>query len=678
MLPDCSSHGRFLISPARAVVLVCAGAIIAAGCGAPAPNSLRSRDSVETVLSEDWGGRASVLAAYDRGGLNAAMQAYRVARQQEPPVPYYPVSPQRPSLTHLRAQADGIISRGFEWYGLQFSLRVPVDWASDPHRDRMWRFYVNAWKPLEGVLAAHAATGDGAYLRFATGVACDWIRQNPLRQRRNPFAWYDMAVGLRALQLAYLVDAAARDATTDPETLSTLLAGAWEHGWQLAQPRNFNSLTNHGIYQAAGLLALGKSLPELRGAEHWRRVGEERLRLMFEKSFSSEGVHLEHSPGYHLEVTRLLVALTDSGLTDDAALLALRDKAERALAWMIAPDGTVPVIGDTGPNVVRPASMGLPYSRVAPELAYAVTQGATGAPPEGRFRVFPESGYAVFRSGWPAEEVWREASYLMVTGGFHSRTHKQADDLSFVWYDAGRWLLIDAGRYGYYYGDPKFVYSESTRAHNTVEIDGVDLSRREPEAFGSALDEWGERAGAFFVSGAILRRWPPLSQTRTLVFKPGEWVVVVDEFEALARHSYEQWFHFAPDLDLAVEGMAASAQLGDGRSLYAVPLVPAPTAPEAIRGAEAPRLQGWHSPGHRVLEPNWALGYRAAGTKVVFATLLCLNSTRPEVDFEHNAIGPGAIRLWWRSEGRTDGFTLARSPATPRAVAGSARVPRAR
>jgi len=657
------NRGRPRFPRARLAPALCVGAILAVGCGPPAPVSLGSRRSIENVFSQDWPARKSVLDAYDRGGLQAAVESYQLARRQEPAVPLYPLSPERLSPASLRSRADEIISDGFEWYGRRFPLKTPVAWASDPYHDRLWRFYLNGWEPLNGILAAHAATGDSAYLQFAIGIACDWIRQNPVGARRNPFAWYDMAVGKRALLLAHLVDAAARDPSTRPEAMSTLVAGASVHGRQLADPRNFNDLTNHGIYQAAGLLALGRSLPELRGAEQWGKTGAERLRLMFEKSFSSEGVHLEHSPGYHLAMVRLLEALTGAGLTDDPPLLALRDRAERALAWMIAPDGTLPLIGDTGPNVVRPASLGLPDATVAPELAYAVTQGTAGTPPKQLFRVFPESGYAVFRSGWPAsEERWRQASYLMLTGAFHSRTHKQADDLSFVWYDAGRWLLVDAGRYGYYYGDPKFVYVESTRAHNTVEVDRQDSSRRSPETFGSALTDWGEQSGAFFVSASIRRRWPALRQSRTLVFNPGKWVVVVDEFDGLASHSYQQWLHFARDLALRADANVASVNLGDGRSLHIVPLIAPPaTTVEAVRGQTEPVMQGWYSSGHRTLDPNWALGYRAEGRTAVFATLLCLSTSMPEVDFSRTTVTSGQISLRWRADDGSEGFTLRRS-----------------
>jgi len=79
----------------------------------------------------------------------------------------------------------------------------------------------------------------------------------------------------------------------------------------------------------------------------------------------------------------------------------------------------------------------------------------------------------------------------MLAAGFHSATHKQADDLTFVWHESGRPFIVDAGRYGYYYDEPGRRYCESTRAHNTVEIDGRSTSMRPSDAFGSALTSWG-------------------------------------------------------------------------------------------------------------------------------------------------------------------------------------------
>ena len=61
----------------------------------------------------------------------------------------------------------------------------------------------------------------------------------------------------------------------------------------------------------------------------------------------------------------------------------------------------------------------------------------------------PSRGWPCSGPGWPDVADFDKASYLAQQAGFHSRTHKQADDLSFIWYDRGTEILIDAGRYGY-------------------------------------------------------------------------------------------------------------------------------------------------------------------------------------------------------------------------------------
>lgn len=646
-------------------------ALTCVGCGQRPRTDWTSKSGLAQIFRDDEQLRGQVLLGFDESGLAGAAEAYRLAHRQQEPVPYYRVKPASLSTRQLKERADNTIKVGFV-YGRRpaFPLDLPVAWSADPYSDRSWRLWLNTLQPLDAVLAAHAKTGDERYLRFAEQLACDWISQNPVGRRSNPFAWYDMAVGLRALKLAYLTDAAARDPETDPETLVHLLGGSWTHGWHLAQERNFNAETNHGIYQAVGLLALGRSLPELNGAEAWRQLGEERLRTMFAKFFAQEGVHLEHSPGYHLSMTRLLIAVLESGLTTDSTLVSLRSIAEKSLAWMVAPDGRLPRLGDTDSHLLRPDEVGLPEARVAPELAYVVTHGRNGAPPEERSRILQKSGYAVFRNDWPGvDEDWEQCSYLIFSAGFHSRTHKHADDLTFEWWDAGRPLVVDAGRYGYYYDDPARVYCESTRAHNTVEIDGKDYSRHRRDAFGSAIEYWGEASGMYFVSARIQRDRPRLTQRRTLVFSPARWLVVVDELEAKESHRYEQWLHLHPDLSLKLDGKRATADLGHGRLLHIIPLLNnLAVSVEAIRGQKEPRMQGWTSLRHRSIQPNWALGHSVRRSRAAIATLLLLHPSPPRVARIAGSarVDPGQIECTWRADARKEGFILERGARPPR------------
>ena len=149
----------------------------------------------------------------------------------------------------------------------------------------------------------------------------------------------------------------------------------------------------------------------------------------------------------------------------------------------------------------------------------------------------------MLRSGWPDAESFDGASYLAQQAGFHSRTHKQADDLSFIWYDRGTEILIDAGRYGYlgktepgsdlwnkgfWYSDPKRIYVESTRSHNTVEIDGMSFNRKDSPPYGSAIQRWGETEDGLLFVETHATQFETIGHTRLLVFDPGNWLLVYD------------------------------------------------------------------------------------------------------------------------------------------------------
>ncbi len=109
--------------------------------------------------------------------------------------------------------ADAIMRTGWQLGDVAaFPLFPPVDWhAGDANRS--WAFQLHAWDPLAPVLAAHSRDGDPSRLAFAAALALDWAAANPREGVGAGFAWYDMAVGLRAYRLAYVLDALARDET---------------------------------------------------------------------------------------------------------------------------------------------------------------------------------------------------------------------------------------------------------------------------------------------------------------------------------------------------------------------------------------------------------------------------------------------------------------------------------
>jgi len=157
---------------------------------------------------------------------------------------------------------------------------------------------------------------------------------------------------------------------------------------------------------------------------------------------------------------------------------------------------------------------------------------------------FTESGYAIVRS---LPSVIHQSSMIFVTGMSYSRTHKHADDLSFVLYERGRFVFVDSGKYGYD-NDKWRSYVLSAQAHNTISLENLPLSRMSAGTYGSALRELRNTGSSFVISGALTR---PASfrQARSITYDPGRSLQIVDRLTSDSQQRYVSSLHLAPDLN---------------------------------------------------------------------------------------------------------------------------------
>lgn len=615
----------------------------------------------ETLDTSDPQLRAVVDAAQRHGIAEgvARLRADYWQRSARAAIPRRQLAPDK--AQRLAALAAECMAHGWQFSQFPtYRIASPVAWKDDPFHDRSWRFWFHCFIFLEPGLEAHRAEQAHPFLEFARAIALDWGRFHVAQGNDHEFAWYDMAVGLRARMLAPIVDAALRNpGVPDGEVLELLLARI--HALYLADQDQIAWHSNHGIYQLAGLLHLVRSVPVLRDQAAMARFACDGLQRTFREHFTAEGIHREHSPQYHVFVLNLLAQLLDEGWLDDPEFAALCRQANRNTLWFINPCGSLTRLGDTDDVA---AADEIAFS-VDARLRYVLTQGAEGQPPDAAWTAFPQSGYAIFRSPW-SDRPWDRHSYLCFAAAFHCRTHKHADDFTFEWYEGQQPLVIDSGRYKYQYDDPMRQYIESTRAHNTVEIDGADSSRRALDAFGSALAAAGEADGAYYAEAELQRRRPvAVKHRRVLVFRPGQWLAVVDQLDAPDLHHYTQWFHFAPELEFEAGQCAAYAKLpADGRVLSVVPASDAPPlALTAHRGQKEPRIQGWTSFHRGEVVPNTALGVHVEASTCTVATLLVLGQQPVAADsivLQADSSGQ-SIHLHWSADGQTEGFTYRRA-----------------
>jgi hypothetical protein len=581
-------------------------------------------------------------------------------------------------------RAEATMSAGWS-YGPHppIPLQPPVAWTDAGRDNRSLEFNLHAWDGLGSILGAYAATGGDRFIDFAVAVADDWARINTDPSDDESFAWYDMAIGLRAYRLAFILDVSAREERFGDDLVGRLLDSALLHLRALQDDRKFAPHSNHGFFFAAGQLALARRFPELPGAEEAMAQGYKRMHRLLGTQFSEEGVHNEHSPDYHRMVLDTFLGLLREGLIDEPDISERSDRIQEALAWFILPDGTLAAFGDS-PR--RRLGRKAPAKFTNAVLQYALTRGDRGAPPPRTMRAFPSAGYVVVRDGWPAgDQDPGGQSYLAQTCAFHSRVHKHADDLSFIWFDHGHELLADSGRYGYlgrtepgsdlwndgfWYADPARIYVESTKAHNTVEIDGRNLPRVGVEPYGSALVDSGAKAGVHYTLARVTH-WGRVEHQRALLFRPGSWLVVLDRVVAdgTESHSVVQRFQFAPELRLrrAETGPGLTFDVGaSGPALHVRPFFPA-TLVEPVRGQAEPDLLGWVSRKDEHLQMCWTAGFAGSGADVTLATLFSLEPDAPVIETAPAGV-PAETVLSWRIGQAVHLLTVGRLSASHLAV----------
>lgn len=451
-------------------------------------------------------------------------------------------------------------------------LAVPVDWNQDPQGSRSWRYRLHTLLFILPLLHRYDAEGDRDALSCAGDVIIDWTRANSTpTDTTSEFAWYDMAVAVRAPLISFALLALAHEELLAEHDTEVLLQTCRRHADYLQDDANYAEGHNHGLFQDEGLLILSQHLAFLPEAAAWEQKARTRLGRTLRATINwQEGVHLEHSPAYHLSILGMVRRLLAEfpALTTDLADVERR--MTDAAAWLLPPDGKVPPLGDSD-HTTAPAWA---------QKAAAETHG---------MRFFPLAGAVAVHDG---------DSYLLQTAAYHSHAHKHADELSFVLHERGHELLTEAGRYGYYENDPARLYARSAAAHNTVTIDGADFGWRNSEPYGSALRYVGEADGWFAVEGHNPVVAASATHQRLLLYKPGVALVIVDRVRADDVHDVEQTLHFGADIE-AVEFGARVAYRGEGIVGSIATLGPADPIRRLHRAETEPALRGWLFPRDR-------------------------------------------------------------------------------
>jgi hypothetical protein len=451
----------------------------------------------------------------------------------------------------------------------------------------------------------------------------------------------------------------------------------WHQEYLAAFQSQGSSANNHAVAEAVGSLVAACAFPWFEESEQWRVAAATRLEKTLAANTFPSGLNREQATDYHRFVTELgLVALAETdraghplGEATKALLAASLDGAASLLDVAGRPprqgdgdEGRALMLDDPdadpwgqllamGAEIAGPAGW---WPSAQPSVVSAALGGLAsplvvpGRPHEAP-RAFIDAGTYLMRTAAGEDpEVW-----VRCDGGPHGfgsiAAHAHADALSVEVRIGGVDVLADPGTYCYH-GEPQWrSYFRSTRAHNTVEVDGASQSVE-----GGPFLWSGQAAAAVDTAqlGPDVQIWsghhlgyarldPRLRHDRRVTLDAEAGTLTVDDtLTGSTRHTLRLAWHCGPDVSVELtDGVAALSWTdASGRRTGRLSL-PRDLSWTQHRGETSPIL-GWYSPrfGERV--PSTSLVGAGAWTgRIRLTTVLQLSDTSV-------AVGSPGAREW--------------------------------
>ena len=490
------------------------------------------------------------------------------------------------------------------------ALGAEIDWHRDPVTGRIWerRFWtdyrperdsegrdakiiheLNRHQHLPRLAKAYLLTGDERYAREAVAQLNCWIDQNPPGRGIN---WQSsLEIGIRATSWLWTIFPLLASPSFDEASARRIGESLFA---QLEHVHRYTSLysspNTHLIGEAAALFIAGLVFGDQERPAVWLRQGTALLAEAAEKQVLEDGVYGELSSCYHCYALdfflQAMVLAERNGLRLPEPVPRKVRGMLQFLMHLTRPDGTLPLLGDDdggralaldkrdyrsfqdglclGAVLYRRGDFKHQAGAFCEEALWMLGQDGWEAyrqlesqEPAETEAHYPSAGYTVQRSGWgPLDShlVFDSGGLGMLTGA-----HAHADALSVTLFSRGRELLVDPGTFVYNCAPEWRDYFRSTRAHNTVAIDGRDQAEqggtfhwktglhsqaaREGASPGFDYLE-GEHDGYRRVAHGVIHR-------RRLLYVPPDAWIVVDDFRGSGEHRFDFHYHFAPGVEVS-------------------------------------------------------------------------------------------------------------------------------
>jgi hypothetical protein len=572
----------------------------------------------------------------------------------------------------------------------EVALGQDIDWHRDPISGYQWprRYWadydlvqrasadpkviheLNRHQHLPRLAKTFVLTGDESCAREAIGQMESWIDHNPKWQGVNWQSSLELAI--RSISWMWTLFLLLSSESLGEDTVHRIcksLFSQLDHIYRY--PSVYTSPNTHLIGEGTALFMGGLLFQELPRAERWYRFGTEALVHEFRRQVSDEGVYAEASFYYHCYATDFYLQALALARWNRLSLSEwMWTRLEQMIEFVMhitRPDGSLPLMGDDdGGRAVALARedyhsfrdsissgavlFGRPDFKSSAEFeeeslwlfgteGWRVFETLPSQGPEDLSRAYVDSGLFVQRSGWGAQDshlIFDCGDLGMETGG-----HGHADALSLTLFSGGREILIDPATSVYNCAPDWRNFFRSTRAHNTVVVDG------ESQSLPGNSFSWKRKAKTQVRNHIALSEFEyvdaehdgysifpkDIGHRRRLIYiRPNYWIVL-DELRGKGEHNFDFLYHFASDVELFVFGdegkgdVECRARIKD-TALQMFMYGSAVVRAEAVCGQVAP-LQGWASRRYGERHPSPVLQASMRATAPVSMMTLMMPGTAP-------------------------------------------------
>jgi uncharacterized heparinase superfamily protein len=426
-------------------------------------------------------------------------------------------------------------------------------------------------------------TGEERYAREVERQLASWLTANPTGIGIN---WAQpMEIALRAVNWVWILRTLEPGFPIGSSLRQRVLTSLQSHGRHVSMTLEGTPYlrSNHYLSDILGLLVLGAVLDDDLRASRWLSYARRAFERAMQAQVLDDGMSFEASVGYHGMVLEmfLLAWLTAAwrGVPLSARYKARLKRMLTASRVLRHPDGRVPLFGDVDNGRVLPGSFARPPSHDAilglgaailgldrqfdgepsPEVAWTLGVSAwkalAGRPIDQTTvpRSLPDGGIYVLQ-----QPPWRAVVRCGGVGQNGNGGHSHNDVGSYELIRGAR-FVVDPGNYAYTFDPQARNAFRSTRAHNTITIDGEEINPlpaqlfRLPQFAHPVVNRWKPEAPQLLdIEHDGYRRLAGAPRHRRCfdLVADGAGLTITDTIEGTGTHRLESNIHLAPDVDV--------------------------------------------------------------------------------------------------------------------------------